>query len=250
MHGKIFTSAVFGVSLAWASALPAKADISLVSSSLRVGTTAGMGGGGGNGVSPASLPYFNDAHDILDVLAFSRTDYDFSASGDTGTFRFDFDHARTGIGGSYAQSDGQITITTTNDVHYSLDGFYNLTGSQQFTMFAQLRDVTDNNTIFNSVQVSGATLNESFTLGEEGGDLDNNLFGDISGTLLAGHTYQLEYNYFLLHNSPAAGPGATAVGDLNFNITPIPAPGAAVLAMVGLPIISWLKRRQTHCQPS
>jgi hypothetical protein len=248
MRGKIFISAVFGVSLAWAMALPARADITLDSSSLHVQASDGQGSLVNFGTNPASLPYFNDAHDALDGQAFSRSDYDFSASGDTGAFHFDFDHARTDVSTSFAEGFGQIEITSTNDVLYSLDGFYSLTGSQRLIMSVTLLDVTNGITVFSSLQESWATSNESFTLGGQGGDFTNDLIGDLSGTLLAGHEYRLGYRYLL--QRIGTGPGATAVGDLNFNITPIPAPGAAVLAMVGLPIISWLKRRQTHCQPS
>jgi hypothetical protein len=242
MRGRIFISAVFGVSLAWALALPARADISLESSSLFVRAWDGQLGSLGNSVNPASLPYFNDAHDVSDGQAYSQADYDFSASGDTGAFRFDFDQARTDVSTSFAQGFGEITITTTNDVLYSLDGFYSLTGSRFFSMAVELTDITGGNTVFSNAQQSNATLNESFTLGEQGGDLTNVLSGDISGTLMAGHEYRLEYVY--LFQGFQMGPGATAVGDLNFNITPVPAPGAAVLAMLGLPIINWLKRRQ------
>ena len=104
MRSKIFTSAVFGVSLAWAMALPARADINLDSSSLSVRAYDGQGlFAVANSVNPASLPYSNDAHDVSDGQAYSQADYDFTAGGDTGVFRFDFDQAHTS-GGSHAQS--------------------------------------------------------------------------------------------------------------------------------------------------
>jgi hypothetical protein len=249
MRGRLFQTAVCGVSVTCLLALPARADISLLSSSLRVGAYDGQGGSAFSAVNPASLPYFNNAHDIFDGQAFAKSDYDFTASGDTGAFRLDFDHARTDQGASYGRSFGDFRIMSTNNVNYSFDGDYTLTGTQRIYMQVRLHDETLDQTAFHNVQESRNTPNESFTLGEQGGDTNNALIGNISGTLTTGHVYRVEY-FYLVERFPAAGPGATALGDLNLNISPIPAPGAALLAMLGVPMIGWFKRRRARLAPA
>ena len=85
-------------------------------------------------------------------------------------------------------------------------------------------------TVFDNQQVSENTVNQSFTLGETNGDSLNTLVGELTGSLTAGHDYLLNYSYFVLilvGNPPDAG--ATAVGSLDFEITPCAATCAADL---------------------
>ena len=73
--------------------------------------------------------------------------------------------------------------------------------------------------MFNWVQQSSSAPNESFVVGEHGGDTQDALLGSPSGVLLAGHTYRLASQFFIQANRTLES-GATAVGDLHFNITP------------------------------
>ena len=194
-------------------------------------------------MTPSSLP-FSSSHTATSGGSSSKTTYDFSFSGDTGAFKFDFDHVRAGAGNTAAQSVGQVRFSVTNEVLYSFDGIYTLAGERRIVQKVHLQDETLGfATVFLNRQESRTTTNESFTLGLLEGDNSNFLAGSISGTLTAGHTYRLDYNY-LIHRVPASGGGATSLGNFNMNITPIPAPGAALLAMMGFGIVGWVKKRR------
>lgn len=147
----------------------------------------------------------------------SATTYNFEVSGDQATFDFLFNHTRAAVNFASAESTGEIVFTTTNTLQYNLSGAYAMLGNEWLEMEVELFDVTANSVLFFNRQFSDATANESFTLGQLGGDDTNNLAGSLSGTLPAGHQIKLRYE-FLLFRFFSAGSTATATGSMSLVI--------------------------------
>jgi hypothetical protein len=129
-----------------------------------------------------------------------------------------------GIGSDNLNEQGTaLSFTVSTSMSYELSGIYGLTGDQSIRQVAKLVDVGTSEVLFNNDQKSSNTSNETFTLGESGGDQSNVLSGSLIGQLLAGHTYEwsfgarLDYlnyttmtsaeGYFKLVLSEATDPG-------------------------------------------
>jgi len=206
-------------------------------------------------LSPPVSP-FNTSRTATDGGSSNTTIYDFVWDAGGGSFNWDFEHQRAGGLNSAAGSlslnsfdpvSNGIHLSITNvDMLYDFSGAYALTGSQQITGFVSLVDLADSTKLFDWSEQSISSPDESFVVGQGGGDNLDSVFGSQSGTLLAGHQYHLSY-LFGVAPIPAADSGATALGDFHFNISSsapvVPAPGAALLAMMGLPLIAMFKRR-------
>jgi hypothetical protein len=84
-------------------------------------------------------------------------------------------------------------------------------------------------------------LNENFTLGLQEGDTNNQLVGSLTGALIAGHVYRLDYlNEILSHPGTATDPGL-AIG--NLALTFVPGPATGTLILLGLAALAWRVRR-------
>lgn len=88
-------------------------------------------------------------------------------------------------GASGADSLGTVYFTIDEAVPYEISGLYSMEGPWAAETYLQfwLVDLTDGVTVFNNLQRSRSTLNESFVLGEEGGDWENTLEGALAGSL-------------------------------------------------------------------
>jgi len=171
--------------------------------------------------SPPGLP---------DLVNSSNNGIEWSTSGDVTIFSFDMTNLRTGKATSISGTQlTSLVFTSDIDTSYALSGFYNVddvaSGGGRVFQNTFLRDMTTNSTLFDNVQESKATNDEQFTLGETAGDLgfNNNVSGSLTGTLLAGRSYELFFNNFIAAKS-AGDSGATATGNITLAIgTPEPA---------------------------
>jgi len=172
---------------------------------------------------PVVLP-FNVVSNATDGESEATSTYDFDVVGDFGSFVFDFDHDRDGAPGSAAISGGFLFFSVPADscrLSYRFSGDYTMKGEDRLQLGVFLDDLGVG-TVFLSEQQSRNTPNQSFTLGETEGDSGNTLIGELEGSLIPGHDYQLSYGYFLHRASLDPDTGATAVGSLNLNIFACP----------------------------
>lgn len=240
--------AVIGATLALG--VPAvRADLTVNSWDLRV--EARDGNGAGTSVNDSTVSNtFNETRTAIHGTSSSSTIYSFNWGATGGSFDWDFDHQRAVAVDSFAQSTvSSINFTVTGaPMLYDLSGAYSMFDDQRISGSVSLFDRTAGSptpSLFTWVQESMFSPNESFVVGQGGdGDFTDVLFGDLSGMLLAEHTYELSYNFFIRAHTLDDSP-ATADGNLHFTINalPVPTPSAALLAMMGLPLVAWFKRR-------
>ena len=109
-----------------------------------------------------------------------------------------FDFVRTGDYASYSYIyNGSTHFSVDADTTYDLSGFIDVTDvgdAGRVYMFGFLFDVTTHSYAAYSEQESLNTQNESFTLGGAGGDNAHTFSGSLTGTLIAGHSYEWYYN--------------------------------------------------------
>ncbi|MBK6471195.1 MAG: PEP-CTERM sorting domain-containing protein [Betaproteobacteria bacterium] len=142
---------------------------------------------------------------------------------DTGSgalFDFDFAHVRTGTTQAYAYSGDNVLRFTVgqSDTTYVLSGQYAMTGTAN-NIYASVRlvDETAQTNPFFDISRSTNSADESFVLGVAGDADDlNATFGNLAGTLLAGHSYTFYYTHFVEAQRP--NNGATATGCLTLAI--------------------------------
>jgi hypothetical protein len=176
----------------------------------------------GDGVhlsSPVSLPQSGSLAAEQGGYAAS-TDYALSSSGLTITF----DHAVPGEAG-HARTFGELYFTPTVNMFYELGGYYVASDpdGRTLAMEVALGDLGVD-VLFHNWQVSKTTPNESFLIGGQGGDIDNELFGDLTGVLTAGVTYVLWFNFTFDDDNGSFDPlgPATATGTLQLAFVPEP----------------------------
>ena len=138
-------------------------------------------------------------------------------------------HAREGIvSGSQASalSDGSIYFSVGAAVDYELAGTYTAVDplGRRIYLEVRLRDVTNGTDLFFDRQESHATANESFVLGGAGGDHGNLGSGSLTGTLLPGNEYLLDYSLLIQAYPQPAGDAATATGGITLTFLPMPVP--------------------------
>ncbi|MEE8169673.1 MAG: hypothetical protein V3T70_03920, partial [Phycisphaerae bacterium] len=162
----------------------------------------------------------------------ATTIYDFTAAG---LCNIAFDHDRSGLLCSDAESFGNFEFSFDVDVSYSISGTYALTGGNTIGLNAKLTDLGanlgdsgDDVVLFNNIQRSQSTPGEAFVLGEEGGDIlgGQTLAGSLTGTLSAGGTYRFEYAAFVFNfaGSCQSDGGAAGDGSMTLDLQPLVLP--------------------------
>ncbi len=187
---------------------------------------------------------FNQVDTATDGPTYAQATYDFAKGDDWASFDFLFDQSRSGSD-SFASSFGIIRFTLTEPLQYALQGSHALSGAGRIFLFADLRDLSQypaSGNLYRGEHESEATPNESFTLGVAGGDLVSSEFGELTGTLMPGTPYQVQYGFSISNNPFVSGSAATADGMLSFTLTPAPEPGA--LALVAAGGLALLRRRR------
>jgi hypothetical protein len=191
-------------------------------------------------LNPATIPYSATSSSI-DGGTSSASEYDFSNDG----FSITFEHARVGTNDSYGQSFGRVLFSVDQNVHYAAAGSYAAIDpdGRSVTLNADLLDLTVGSYLFEASQWSESTPNESFTLGLAEGDFYNLNTGSLVGTLIAGHDYRFFYSA-RVRTIPSASPlGATGSGSVFLGFTAVPEPDTAVLAALGLVVLTVSRRR-------
>jgi len=165
-----------------------------------------------------------------ECLSISEIDGDWTADGLS--FSITADHVR---GGDYAgefpniyqdSASTSFTIYFTIDkpYQYSIEGEYALYGIGGLNIWTSIEIPTQDPEIdpwiFGNHQSSENTEDEILTIGEQGGDKENNLYGTTSGFLMP-NNYYLNISYGTAATS-AGTTDATASGWMNFTLTPEP----------------------------
>jgi hypothetical protein len=174
----------------------------------------------------------------------SEIDADWTADGVS--FSITADHVRGGdyAGIKYKDYSGTrfiLYFTIDKSYHYTIEGQYSLIGAGTLYTSARLnksgQDIGDDAWIFGNQQSSENTEYEVLTIGEEGGDEENSLYGSTSGLLMP-DTYCVMIGYST--GAPSGGDnGALSQGWANFTLTPEPA-SAVMFLITGI----WILRRR------
>jgi hypothetical protein len=159
----------------------------------------------------------------------------------TSAFIFNFDHSRGSNQGDFAKGGATIGFSVDQAIEIELTGSYSSIDSAGRQVFfkVELRDLLGP-VLFTNTQESRTTSNESFLLGQTGGDFENGLYGPTTGTLLLpGVNYLLEVEAFV--DGLSGGSPALASGNVTLRF--IPEPSTAVLLVFGLVVLTGRRRR-------
>lgn len=186
---------------------------------------------------PAAIPFVDSDTNGAGATTVSAT-YDFTDGGFTITFDLSADTDAT------ARSRGtSIFFSVDQDVDFVLSGsLFTVSPGTQVKLSANLTDFTAGLTVATSIQESRSTPNESFVLGESGGDFQNINFSGLSGTLIAGREYGFLYEALIdTRFGSIAGP---ASGSGSVTLAFVPEASTALLLAGGLAALG-LRRRSS-----
>lgn len=184
---------------------------------------------------------------------YSRVQIDYSGFGDQVTISYRVEQKRSGGIGDYAQGFvNTLGFTVATNASYELSGSYavkDVTTAGRLSFSAYLNDVTAaSGFIALSQQSSYNTVDESFTLGANGGDNYNGNIGSLTGSLIAGHSYKFLFSALTQANPDADG-GATAFGNVMLKIgggAPVPDSGATFM-LLGASVMGLAALRRRGC---
>jgi len=211
-----------------------------------------------SGPAPVALPFILDQAVSIGALS-SSLHYEMTSMGMVTTFDHaldsDTDPDSPFLG--EARTAGIYEVSVLNDSPYSLSGTYTLNGVDRMVWIVELRDQTTGNVLFNYLVDSFNVPNQILALGQPPvvGTFFVSQSGSLTGTLLAGHRYRLDYDGFIepvfLGEENNSLPLGTAHGVLNFNIVPLPSSLALALA-AALPVsaFSLMHRRHARLAPA
>jgi len=139
--------------------------------------------------------------------------------------------------GAGVSGTGEIFFTPTVDLSYTLGGNYSMIGSHDIRFLVVLKEAPGSG-LFSNEQWSFQTPDESFALGERGGDIYNSLDGRLTGVLEVGKQYELRYEAYLWLETGDLVQRATAEGVVTLSFSPTapppPPPIAEPLTMAGV----------------
>jgi hypothetical protein len=182
---------------------------------------------------PTALPYA-DTHSLSQGAASSTDIYAFTES----NFNIRVNHHRPGLIDSGAGTSSDVFFSVAAGAPYLLSGTYTAIepDPRHVVIDVTFSDVDTHQVLFHNRQSSLSTPNESFVLGGSGGDSENEVSGSLSGSLLAGHRYHLEYHPQIYANF--TGTESSASGFINLAI---PEPGT--IGLISLFAFGGLLRR-------
>jgi hypothetical protein len=145
----------------------------------------------------------------------STTTGNYSTAGNSASFSGTYFQSRSGDLNGLSLSQTYVNFSTDVNVPYTASGSYgNIGGFTQ--LFSYLTDTTASTYLYYGYQQSvGGPA--AFNLGGAGGNYDNSFLGSLTGTLLAGHTYQWYVNAYT-QAYPDADLGAAAGGSVSLTI--------------------------------
>lgn len=191
-----------------------------------------------------------------DPNEYAKVQINYSAALGVTTLNHAFDLSRQGALNDVSQTyDSTLKFTADSNTFYDATGNMLVTDidgtSGKVFFHTSLFNVTTNTLIFEFENQSESTLNESFTLGTNGGELYNFQFGSLTGSLVAGNQYSWETSAYI-KATPDPDNGALATGYFKLVIgatatEPVPEPSSIVI-LTGLGLAfgagnRWLRRR-------
>jgi hypothetical protein len=218
--------------------------ITTTNSSSVLADLVSVAGNGGSAFHGTSIP----ASQLIDLTRggyYSRTQIDYTGSGDNVSLQSTFSQRRSGSLSDYSRGVSYVYFTVAANTTYDISGAYSaldVTSAGTVYLFSTLRDVTTATSLAYSQQISQTTANENFALGGSGGDSTNGNSGSLSGALIAGHLYEWHYNAFI-YASPDVDGGASATGFMRLDIgggapsNTVPDTGQT-LALLGLSVLA------------
>lgn len=240
---------VMGLGLAAASVLPASramAGMSIDPSS-SVNAFAGNVQLGTNATdNPSAIPY-NKTTTATDIGGASSVTVNLSDSAFLTNFNANLINPF-----DYTSGNVQLVFTPGADLAYNLAGSNSESGASSFHSFSvDLTDLSTKTHLFTNLQNSFDAQDETLTLGNQGGNMDNSLAGSLAGTLLANHQYSLS-----IATEADGVPTLTLLNELPFNpgsFTPsvmipvgVTSSGSVTLGLtstttaVPLPLAAWM----------
>ncbi len=213
--------------------------ITITTGNATVQAYSSSGGTSSSHYDSLALPV-NTAIEAVSGVSNSSAALDWSRVGNDTTFSFDFTQARSGVIYSSVETKGSIYFYANQNLTYTLSGFFDVadigSGSGEANFQVSLVDYVGDELYsrpFVNGQYSNGTNNESFVLGEQGGDTMNSLSGNLTGELLAGHFYKFG---FAARSTayPDGDGGASTTGNVALVLTAVPEPTSVALFAGGL----------------
>ena len=216
----------------------ASAAIIILSSNVSAGASSTNGPGQVLLYQPTSIPESGTVT-ATDGLAMSETGFSLSDDG----FTITFDHQRTSNFLSYASGQASVFFRSDRDTPYMLSGAYSSNDPEgRLTRLETLLTSPTGTDLFSNGQQSHSTPNESFVIGESGGDTRNSLTGSATGTLLAGRLYDF-VAFAALEMFPIPGT-APAAGSGSITLSFVPEPSTGLLLSAGLLTLGIARRKR------
>jgi hypothetical protein len=192
---RISTVVLTLVSITWLHGHPAMAlNVTLNGGGTSKFTNYAAGSSGNSDIEhvyPETIP-FTYTSSVFSLSGSAVTEYTLSNGG----FEISFDQSRGTPFGSAGHSWGSIFFSVDDNVAYSASGSFTASDpdGRRVSLLANLYDHTADEYLFFSSQDSDSTPDESFILGQSGGDYQNYSAGSLSGLLIAGHEYSFDHD--------------------------------------------------------
>jgi hypothetical protein len=188
---------------------------------------------------PASLPY-DQSHVATIGSSNSQAEYHLSQT----AFTIASVGSRAGSLDSRSNVQPNIFFSVSSNTPYSLTGMFNVNdpgnSGKYVGLEVMLSDVDTAAVLFHNNQESFGVVDQVFTLGGTSGNQNNLLTGSLVGTLTGGHRYKLYYGSSIY--AANSGDLASATGAFQLSFVPEPTSAALALAGLALPVI-WRCRR-------
>ena len=236
-----------------ASAAPATAalTVTLLTGAGRSVAGDGVGPNVTNVAPFASPPYASGPVTAVDGGGTSTTTYTFTNA----SWRIDFVHIRPGNpSGTYVWSDDflpgpGVTFRVSEPVVVLVSGAYDVadTGAGDSVWYdVKLWGNGYTTLLHETYNQSAMTPNESFVVGEAGGDQQNYVIGNRVHVLVPGVTYALEWYAGIQDGRLDPGDnGASATG--SYHIDFLPEPSSELMLAGGVAALGVLSRRRSQC---